>query len=142
MVCAKAKPGAKIIYGLKPGITRQRFTEALNSGKLEECLNEVEVRPGDVYPVEAGVVHALGAGIIVAEFQQNSDLTYRVYDWRRLDDCGRPRPLHIDRALQVIDFSGPPTQGGSGVARSTGEGNYSTEVGTLLWRPSGLLGKK
>ncbi|HEY8344856.1 MAG TPA: type I phosphomannose isomerase catalytic subunit [Bacillota bacterium] len=113
----KAKPGAKIIYGLKPGITRQRFTEALDSGKLEECLNEVEVQPGDVYPVDAGVVHALGAGIIVAEFQQNSDLTYRVYDWQRLDDCGKPRPLHLDRALQVIDFSVPPIQGGSGVAR-------------------------
>lgn len=112
----KAKPGARIIYGLKSGITRQRFVEALSEGRLAECLNEVEVRPGDVYPVTAGVVHALGAGVIVAEFQQNSDLTYRVYDWQRLDDRGNPRPLHIDRALQVINFSGPPTQGKSVVA--------------------------
>lgn len=112
----KAKPGAKIIYGLKPGITRECFIEALSAGRLVECLNEVEVRPGDVYPVSAGVVHALGAGVMVAEFQQNSNLTYRVYDWQRLDDRGNPRPLHIDRALQVIDFSSPPTQGKSVVA--------------------------
>jgi len=101
----KAKPGGKIIYGLKPGITRKNFSEALRRGTVEECLNYVEVQAGEVYPVSAGIVHALGAGVMVAEFQQNSDLTYRVFDWNRLDHEGNPRPLHVDKALQVIDFT-------------------------------------
>lgn len=104
----KARPGAKIVYGLRPGITREDFASALERGELERCLNEVEVRPGEVYPIPAGLVHALGGGIMVVELQQNSDLTYRVYDWNRVDKNGRSRRLHVEKALQVIEFGKPP----------------------------------
>jgi mannose-6-phosphate isomerase len=100
----KARPGAKIIYGLRPGVTKEEFVAALNHGRLAECLNEVEVRPGEIYPIPPGLVHALGKGIMVVELQQNSDLTYRVFDWNRVDGHGQARPLHVEKALQVIAF--------------------------------------
>ncbi|HHW12783.1 MAG TPA: class I mannose-6-phosphate isomerase [Firmicutes bacterium] len=115
----KARPGAKIIYGLRPGITQQDFITALKQGDLTSCLHEVEVRPGEIYPIPPGLVHALGKGIMVVELQQNSDLTYRVYDWNRVDQHGRARPLHIEKALQVIGFGlvppGPLNPEGDGV---------------------------
>ena len=85
----KAEPGAKIIYGLRPGITQQDFIDALKQGKLAECLNEVVVKPGEIYPILPGLVHALGKGIMVVELQQNSDITYRVFDWNRVDAHGQ-----------------------------------------------------
>lgn len=100
----KAQPGAKIIYGLRPGITQQDLMTALKQGDLTACLHEVAVRPGEIYPIPPGLVHALGKGIIVVELQQNSDLTYRVYDWQRVDQHGKARPLQIEKALQVIDY--------------------------------------
>jgi mannose-6-phosphate isomerase len=106
----KAKPGAKIIYGLQPGISQKDFMDALKQGQLAACLNEVEVKPGEIYPIPAGLVHALGKGIMVVELQQNSDLTYRVYDWQRVDEHGQTRPLHVEKALQVIDFGRPLPQ--------------------------------
>jgi mannose-6-phosphate isomerase len=107
----KARPGAKIIYGLKPGIAKEEFITALDRGQLAECLNEVEVKPGEIYPIHPGLVHALGKGIMVVELQQNSDLTYRVFDWNRTDEQGRARPLHVEKALQVIEFSKAPPRG-------------------------------
>ncbi len=100
----KAQPGAKIIYGLRPEITQKDFMDALKQGQLAACLNEVEVKPGEIYPIPAGLVHALGKGIMVVELQQNSDLTYRVYDWQRVDEHGQARPLHVEKALKVIEF--------------------------------------
>ncbi len=99
-----AEPGAKLIYGIKPGITRDKFLEAIESGCVAECLNEVAVQPGDCFYVPAGVVHALGAGILVLEIQQSSDAVYRIFDWNRVDDQGKPRPLHVHQALEVINF--------------------------------------
>lgn len=104
----KARPGAKIVYGLQPGTTREEFASALKRGELERCLNEVQVKPGEVYSIPAGLVHALGSGIMVVELQRNSDLTYRVYDWNRVDTNGRSRPLHVEKALQVIEFGKRP----------------------------------
>lgn len=104
----KAEPGAKIIYGLRPGITQQDFIDALKQGKLAECLNEVVVKPGEIYPILPGLVHALGKGIMVVELQQNSDITYRVFDWNRVDAHGQARPLHVEKALQVIEFGQQP----------------------------------
>ncbi|NLJ73375.1 MAG: class I mannose-6-phosphate isomerase [Firmicutes bacterium] len=100
-------PGAWIIWGLRPGVTRERFSEAVKKGgsAILDCLNKVQVKAGEIYPISAGLVHALGAGVVVAEVQQNSDTTYRVYDWDRVDDQGQPRDLHITQALEVIDFS-------------------------------------
>lgn len=115
----KAEPGAKIVYGLRPEVTKEDFVSALKRGQLAACLNEVAVRPGEIYPVPPGLVHALGKGIMVVELQQNSDLTYRIYDWDRVDAGGQPRPLHVDKALQVIEFGLTPpgpfsTEGTSG----------------------------
>lgn len=102
-----AEPGAWIVWGLKPGITKEKFTQAISkgAGAIIDCLNQVAVKPGEIYPISAGLVHALGAGVGVVEIQQNSDTTYRVYDWNRLDSMGQPRELHVDKALDVIDFS-------------------------------------
>jgi len=101
----RAKPGARLIYGLRRGVTREEFLQALREGKLERCLHYLPVREGDVIFIPTGTVHALLAGVIVVEIQQNSDATYRVYDWNRLGPDGKPRPLHIDKAMDVIDFN-------------------------------------
>lgn len=102
-----SEPGGAIIWGTKPGVTKDDFARALKAGgpAVVECLNRVEVQPGDVFPISAGMVHALLRGVVVAEIQQNSDTTYRVYDWDRVDEKGRGRELHIEKALDVIDFS-------------------------------------
>lgn len=105
----KASLGAKIIYGLKQGVTRKDLLRALDAGKIGDCLNEVEVKAGEVYPISAGMAHALGSGIMVVELQQNSDLTYRLYDWDRRDDQGRSRPLHIEKALETLSFDAQPS---------------------------------
>jgi mannose-6-phosphate isomerase len=101
-----AEPEAQLILGLKPGTTRASFAAALQAGQIENVLNYVPIQAGQTIPVPTGTIHALLAGTVVTEIQQNSDLTYRVYDWKRLGADGRPRPLHIDKALDVIDFSG------------------------------------
>ncbi len=101
-----AEPGARLIYGVLPDTTKSDFENALRKGQLEKYLNSIEVNSGDVLYIPAGVVHAIGPGIMICEIQQNSDATYRVYDWNRLGDDGKPRELHIDKALDVIDFTG------------------------------------
>jgi mannose-6-phosphate isomerase len=78
---------------------------ALNDGSIENCLHSFEPQPGDCVFIPAGTVHALGAGLLVAEIQQASDTTYRLYDWGRTGPDGKPRPLHIEQALAVIDYS-------------------------------------
>lgn len=109
-----AEPGAKLIYGLKEGITRESLERAIAHGTVTECLNEVNVKPGDCFFIPAGVVHALGAGILVLEIQQTSDAVYRIFDWNRTDDQGRPRPLHVRQALEVIDFGFKPAPASHG----------------------------
>lgn len=100
-----AKPGSKLVYGLKPGITKEIFSDAIYNGDIENCLRYIEVAPGDIINIPAGVVHAIGEGILIAEIQQNSNTTYRVYDYNRVDHNGNKRPLHIEQALDVINFS-------------------------------------
>jgi mannose-6-phosphate isomerase len=99
-----AKPGSKLVYGLKPGITKEIFSDAINNDDVVDCLRYIEVAPGDIINIPAGVVHAIGEGILIAEIQQNSNLTYRVYDFNRVDHNGNKRPLHIKQALDVINF--------------------------------------
>lgn len=101
-----AEPGAIIYYGVKPGISREEFREAIEKGQLESYLGRMEVKKGDVIYIPAGMVHAIGAGIMICEIQQNSDTTYRVFDWNRKGADGNPRELHIEKALDVIDFEG------------------------------------
>jgi mannose-6-phosphate isomerase len=99
-----ARPGAQLILGLRPGVTPGAFRQAIADHKLETCLHHLPVRAGDAVFVPAGSVHAILEGIIAAEVQQNSDMTYRVYDWGRLGADGQPRPLHVEKSLAVIDF--------------------------------------
>lgn len=101
-----AKPDAKLIYGLKPGVTREVFENAVKENSLQDCLNYIEVKAGDFINIPAGMVHAIGEGIVLAEIQQNSNTTYRIYDYDRKDSKGNTRPLHLEKALQVINFQG------------------------------------
>lgn len=100
-----AKLGAKLLCGLKEGTTKEEFKRLLDEEKLEECLNEIEVNAGDVIYIPSGMVHAIGEGILICEIQQNSDLTYRVYDYNRVDANGNKRELHVKKAMDVIDFN-------------------------------------
>jgi mannose-6-phosphate isomerase len=102
------EPGSKIYAGLKPGVDRQTLERELARGNCEACLHEFEPRAGDCVLIEAGTVHALGAGLLIAEIQQASDTTYRLFDWNRVDRDGKPRQLHIEQALDVIDYTRGP----------------------------------
>ncbi|XID93190.1 type I phosphomannose isomerase catalytic subunit [Paenibacillaceae bacterium WGS1546] len=101
-----AKPGAKIIYGLKPGVDRAGMAAAIGEGRIMDCLQEVSVKAGDTFYIPAGTVHALCAGVVVAEIQQNSDTTYRLYDYDRPGLDGKPRELHIEDSLNVTAYEG------------------------------------
>ncbi len=101
---AAAEPGASLIAGLTRGVTRDAFARALATGALEPLVHRVPVRAGDSMFVPSGRIHAIGGGTLILEIQQNSDTTYRVYDWGRLGDDGRPRALHVAESLQSIDF--------------------------------------
>lgn len=97
-----AQPGARLVYGLEPGADAQALGRALEGGDPAALLHSVEVKPGDVFFIPSGMLHSIGAGIIIAEIQQNSDLTYRVYDYGRLGRDGKPRELHVAKALDVV----------------------------------------
>jgi len=100
-----AKPDARIICGLKSGVDRAAMERAIAEDRIMDTLNVMPVQAGDVFYIPAGTVHALCAGVVVAEIQQNSDTTYRLYDYGRLGLDGKPRELHIEDALNVTDFS-------------------------------------
>ncbi len=100
----EAKPGAKLVYGLKAGTKKEDFSAAIEKGEPEKYLNEVIVEKGDIFYMPSGTVHAIEEGILLAEIQQNSDTTYRVYDWNRAGKDGKPRELHVEKALDVINF--------------------------------------
>jgi len=100
-----ADKGAEIISGFRQKVTKDEYLEHLQNKSLKEILNFEKAEKGDVFFIPAGRVHALGPGLVVAEIQQTSDLTYRIYDFDRLDDEGNPRQLHNDLAIDAIDFS-------------------------------------
>lgn len=100
--------GSLIYAGLRRGFDRHALTRELARGTCELCLHHFEPQPGDCVFLPAGVVHALGAGLLVAEIQQSSDATYRLYDWNRIGPDGRPRALHVERALEAIDYHHGP----------------------------------
>ena len=95
--------GAGIYVGFRERFTKERIAAAIADGSLEELLSFVPCRPGDVFFIPAGTVHAIGAGTLIFEIQQNSTLTYRLYDYMRRDAEGNLRPLHVDKAMQVLD---------------------------------------
>jgi len=101
-----AKPDAKIIYGLRDHVTKEQLARALNGNYVMDMLQEVPVKAGDAFYIPAGTVHALCSGVVVAEIQQNSDTTYRLYDYNRPGFDGKLRELHIDDSLAVIAYDG------------------------------------
>jgi mannose-6-phosphate isomerase len=105
----QAEPGATIVAGLKPGTSRGAFQAALKENRLEALLNRFTVQAGDAVFIPAGRVHAMGRGVMVAEVQQNSNTTYRIHDYGRLEN-GQPRTLHVQQALECIRFD-PAMQG-------------------------------
>jgi mannose-6-phosphate isomerase len=101
---ATADPGAELYLGFREAITRDQFEKALRDGTAADHIHKIRVKSGDAAFLPSGRFHALGAGNVLIEIQQNSDTTYRVFDWNRIDDKGKRRQLHLDQALQCIDF--------------------------------------
>ena len=114
-VVLHAEPDAWVLDGLRHGVTRDAFASAGEEGTVEDLLTVRPVKAGDLVWIPAGHVHAVGPGIVLAEIQQNSDITYRVYDWDRPGLDGKPRALHVADALETINFTGDtPASGGRG----------------------------
>jgi mannose-6-phosphate isomerase len=99
-----ADPGATLLLGLVPEVDREEFRSAIKQGGLETFFERLPVSAGDTFYVPSGTPHTIGAGMILCEVQQNSDLTYRLYDFHRVDAHGKPRELHIEKGMAVIDF--------------------------------------
>jgi mannose-6-phosphate isomerase len=107
-VILEAEPGSVIYAGLKRGVDRAALEGELARGTCEQCLHCFKPKKGDCVFLPAGTVHALGEGLLVAEMQQASDVTYRLFDWNRVGPDGRPRELHVREALDVIDYQRGP----------------------------------
>ncbi len=109
------EPGAHLYFGVNRQVSQEEFRQRIEDNTVEEVLNRAEVHPGDVFFIEAGTIHAIGAGILICEIQQNSNCTYRVYDYGRLGADGQPRELHIEKALAVSRLT--PSSGAGQTAR-------------------------
>jgi len=101
----QAEPGAKLISGFNRPLSREEYLEHFNSGRIMDVLNVEQVKDDDVFFLPAGRVHTIGKGLLIAEIQQTSDITYRIYDFDRTDSAGNKRELHVDEALDAIDFN-------------------------------------
>ena len=102
---ADAAPDASLYVGLKRGVTRAEFEKKISDGSVADCFHRIPVRAGDVMFLPSGRVHAIGDGLVIFEIQQNSDTTYRVFDWNRVGLDGKPRELHVAQSLASIDFN-------------------------------------
>jgi mannose-6-phosphate isomerase len=102
---AEARKNATVFAGVRPGTDRESFRRALAAGSAAECVPRLPVRTGDSIFIPSGRLHAIGAGLVIFEIQQNSDTTYRVFDWNRTGLDGRPRTLHVEESLACIDFA-------------------------------------
>jgi mannose-6-phosphate isomerase len=103
-----ASPGSRIYAGLLPGVTERHVREALAHGTVADCLYSFEPRPGDCVFLPAGTVHAVGGGVLLAEVQETSDATFRIFDWNRRDPHGKGRTLHVEEAMASIDWTKGP----------------------------------
>ncbi len=115
-----AEPGAVIYKGLKKDVTKEQFATAIGNGSVAELLEKVTVEPGQCHFLPAGTAHSIGPGLVIAEIQTPSDTTYRVFDFNRIDADGKPRPLHIEEALESIHFD------------PTGDNVSVTTIGRLI----------
>lgn len=104
----EAEEGAYLYYGFNRDITKEEFAERIKNNTILEVLNKVNVKKGDVFFIDAGTVHAIGAGLMICEIQQNSNTTYRVYDYDRRDKEGNARPLHVEKAIEVSKLTKAP----------------------------------
>ena len=129
-VIVDAEPGSLIYSGLRPGVTREQFGRAIAEGTVEPLLHRFEPRPGDCVMIEAGTVHAIGAGVLLAEIQQMSDATFRVDDWGRVGPDGKPRELHVSQALESTDFTRGPVDPLVPTATTTASGNTRERLST------------
>jgi mannose-6-phosphate isomerase len=109
-VVISAEPHSFLYAGLQPEVNAATFRTAIEDGMVEQCLHRIEPSVGDCIFLPAGTVHALGAGLLVAEIQQSSDMTYRIFDWNRQGPDGKTRPLHVAEALHVINFAAGPAR--------------------------------
>jgi len=109
-VILHAEPGSLVYAGLKRGFDRAALEREVNRGTTELCLHRFKPQVGDCISIPAGTVHALGEGLVVAEIQQASDTTFRLFDWNRVASNGKPRPLHIEQALQTINYDYGPVE--------------------------------
>lgn len=130
-----AEPGALINAGFSTPVTSQEYQHCLQSGKITEILRFEEVKAGDVFFIPAGRVHAIGKGVLLAEIQQTSDVTYRIYDYGRIDDGGKPRELHTELALGAIHFDYAPDY----KTPYTAQMNQSTEIVSCPYFTTNLL---
>lgn len=121
-VILAADAGSCLFAGLKRETTAGALRRALQQGSVETCLNRIEVAAGDCLFIPAGTVHAIGEGILLAEVQQASDVTFRLFDWNRVGGDGRPRTLHVDESLACIDFARGPVGVVQPVARHQDDG--------------------
>lgn len=128
----QSDPGSRLLKGLEPGTTRDQFRHAIDAGTVERHVCGLPVKEGQCYYLPSGTIHALGAGILVAEVQTPSDTTFRVYDFKRIDPTtGKERELHVEQALDCIDFTRAPTEG----QRRSHVAGFFTAVTRLVTSP-------
>ncbi len=118
---------AELIYGFNKSITSEEFKEKIADNTFLETVNKVKVKKGDLFFIEAGTLHAIGKGILLAEIQQNSNTTYRVYDYGRLGADGKPRELHVEKAIDVTNCT-PPTRSTNPEGELIISDGYSTQL--------------
>lgn len=119
-----ADEGAELLYGFKKDISREEFRQRIENNTLLEVTNAVPVKKGDFFFIESGTLHAIGKGILIAEIQQNSNTTYRIYDYGRVGADGKPRQLHIDKAVEVTALC-PPNVHPKGKPQVFEDGNWT-----------------
>lgn len=134
-----AKEGASLIYGLNRTVSKEEFAARIRDNTLLEICNSVPVKKGDVFFIEAGTLHAIGAGILIAEIQQNSNSTYRVYDYGRVGADGKPRQLHVEKALDVTCLAPPERAPGPAGAPKREGGVTRTLLGACEYFTASLL---
>lgn len=126
-VILHAEARARIVRGFRRGVTRKDYERAVTQGRVAEILHSFTPRSGDVIALPAGMVHAIGAGVLVAEIQQNSDLTFRIHDYGRLGLDGKPRKLHLEEALGAIRFDDPGSEFSGDMSTDTVQPHSTTE---------------